>query len=767
MKLKRIRDVSNSFYFSFIKQHTTVPISLLKASTQQCIHYYFNMRYIKTVYSTVAFNCWILATILLCPLLSQAYNLDSLKVVLNRETKDKTMLSLIKHAANHSHKDMNLALAYLSVANDNALAAKNDKDLFDIERETGFLYEENNQLDNALTHFQKALNTAKKLNDQISMITIYTDLAIVNEKQGKYAIAKDYHIKSITVAKDENDLETVENAYHGLGSLYETVGDYDKAIEYYLQSLEIAENRKSESGVIITLQSLANTYNLTKNEKFALQTIEKAYQQAIDLNDQVLIANTSYDFGKILNDHGYLDEALEKQLGSLEIFQKIEDHIAIARGYVNVGEIYTKKKMYKEAKLYFLEAKKEKNYISTFDNTNLYHNLGILYQELNNIPKSNASFVKSLELSKKNDFKQLSLQNNYKLYQLYSNLGDHKKSLSHLETYIELNNYMLNQEKTKRILEMQFKFDVEKSEKEIQSLMLQQNKLLFLGSSLLFTFLTLFLIYVIKLKGNNNNMLLKKNEEIKNQNLRLEESNDVLKQFAYVAAHDLKEPLRNIGSFVSLIQKRFGGDFNEEANEYMNYVIKGVKRMNNLLGDLLRYSRITEQSAETELIKLDDILEEVSCNLRERIITSKAVIKTPPPLPAIRMSRIHLLQIFQNLISNALKFVEKDPVIVIDGNIKNDEFIISIQDNGIGIKKEYEHKIFNLFHQLNKRKQYEGTGIGLTICKNIVDKYNGKIWFESAEGKGTTFFISLPISVINKSEVSESEEVEFEVAAMM
>ena len=159
-------------------------------------------------------------------------------------------------------------------------------------------------------------------------------------------------------------------------------------------------------------------------------------------------------------------------------------------------------------------------------------------------------------------------------------------------------------------------------------------------------------------------------------------------------------------------------------------------------------------------------MEEVTCNLRERIITSHAVVKTPPPLPRIRMSRIHLVQIFQNLISNALKFVEKDPVIVIDGNVKDDVFIISIKDNGIGINKEYEHKIFNLFHQLNKRKHYEGTGIGLTICKNIVDKYNGKIWFESQQGKGTTFFISLPISVIHSTEedANDTQELKLELA---
>ncbi|MEM8908599.1 MAG: tetratricopeptide repeat protein, partial [Bacteroidota bacterium] len=677
-------------------------------------------------------------------------------------------LSLVKHATTHSHKDLNLALAYIGIAYDNAVKAGQFKDLFYIQRETGFLYEENNQLAKALSSFQDALKTAENLKNNILLLTIYTDLAIVHEKLGKYKIAKDFHLEAIELAKKEGDLETVENSYHGLGSLYETVGDYDQAFEYYLKSLSIAEDRKSESGVIITLQNISNTHSHTKNEKLALENIERAYRLSLALKDPVLTADVLYDYANILNTHGYFDQALDKQLASLKIYREIENKNAIARGLINIGDIYTNKKMYEEARKYFFECFQEKEYISTFDYAQLYNKLGNLYLNLNNTRESEKAFLKSLELSEQNEFKELSQKNNYSLYQIYLSKGQHKAALARLETSISLNDYILNEEKTKTLTELQFKFDVEKSEREIQSLMLRQNRILFLASSLLFICMIIFLIYVIRLKGNNNKTLKQKNKEIEKQNIRLEESNEVLKQFAYVAAHDLKEPLRNIGSFVSLIQKRFGHEFNEEANEYMGFVIKGVKRMNSLLGDLLQYSKITEQSAERELIHLEEILEEVSCNLREKIIRKEAVINLPPALPAIRMSRIHLVQIFQNLISNALKFVEGAPVITINGEVSDQAFLISVQDNGIGINKDYEHKIFNLFHQLNKRQQYGGTGIGLTICKNIVDKYDGKIWFESELNKGTTFFISLPIHIVSTENVTtQSSEMVLEIAEAM
>lgn len=693
-----------------------------------------------------------------------AMNMDSLKVSVARETKDQSFLSLIKLSNAHAHKDIDLALAYIGIAYDNALKGNQFKDLFYAQREAGFLYEDNNQLEKALSAYQGALATAKEFKNNMLLLTIYTDLAIVHEKLGKYKIAKDFHLEAIELAEKEGDLETFENSYHGIGSLYERVGDYDQAFEYYLKSLSIAEERKSESGVILTLQNISNTHSHTKNEKLALENIERAYRLSLNLDNPVLTADVLHDYAKILNTHGYYDKALEKQLASLKIYREIENKNAIARGLINIGDIYTNKKMYEEAKKYFFECFQEKEYISTNGFAQLYNKLGNLYLKLDNIKESEKAFLKSLEVSEQNDFKGLSQKTNYSLYSIYQGKGQHKAALKRLEEYTRLNDYILDEEKTKTLTELQFKFDVEKSEREIQSLMLRQNRILFLASSFFFICMIIFLIYFVRLKGNNNKMLKHKNEEINDQNIRLEESNEVLKQFAYVAAHDLKEPLRNIGSFVSLIQKRYGHQFNEEANEYMGFVIKGVKRMNSLLGDLLQYSKITEQSAEMELIKLEEVLEEVSCNLREKIIRKKAVIDIPKSMPSIRMSRIHLVQIFQNLIGNALKFVETDPQVEIKGVVENDCFIISVKDNGIGINKDYEDKVFNLFHQLNKRQQYGGTGIGLTICKNIVDKYDGKIWFESELKKGTTFFISLPISMVETEPTANTIEKVLEPA---
>lgn len=683
-------------------------------------------------------------------------NMDSLKTIILQKTQDKSTERLLRKAGKTSLKDFNLALAYISVAEDLAMRSGNHRDLYQINREKGFIYEENNHLLNALDSYQACLNTAIRMNDNVLKLTVYTDLAIVNEKLSKYAIAKDYHLKAIEMAEKEDDIETVENGYHGLGSLYETVGDYDQAIEYYLKSLNIAESRKSTEGVIITLQSIANTYQHINHKEKSLQTIERAYQLAVKLNDEKLIASTLFDFGRILTSFGHYEQALDKQKASLAIFQKSEDGVSISRGLISIGEIYTHQGLFNEAEQYFMKCFDYEKYLAAIEHARLYNRLGNLYLQQSKLDTAELAFKTSLKLSQKGDFRELTQQNNHDLYKIYAGNNNKDLALQHLETYLELNNYIRNEQRTDRITELQFKFDVEKNDKEYQALTLRQNRITFLSASILFVVLILFLIYMVRLKSKNNTTLRKKTEEIEAQNIRLAENNEVLSQFVYVAAHDLKEPLRNVGSFVSLIQRKYGKQFNEEANQYMGYVTSGVTRMNNLLGDLLEYSKITSSKAENARTILGDVLNEVTSNLQEKIISSQATITLPSEKIDLRISRVHLLQLMQNLVGNGLKFIPPGrlPVIEVTTKSTGNNFIISVSDNGIGINKDYAPKVYNLFHQLDKKAGYEGTGIGLTICKNIVDKYNGKIWFDSVLEKGTTFHLSFSSDIlIGKSNV--------------
>jgi PAS domain S-box-containing protein len=226
----------------------------------------------------------------------------------------------------------------------------------------------------------------------------------------------------------------------------------------------------------------------------------------------------------------------------------------------------------------------------------------------------------------------------------------------------------------------------------------------------------------------------------------LARSNAELEQFAYISSHDLQEPLRMITSYLQLLQRRYQGNLDDKADKYIHFAVDGASRMQNLIQDLLEYSRVTRISREFETTDCELILNKVLLNLTVVIKENKATV-SHGPLPEVMADSTQLVQIFQNLILNGIKFHrEEAPEIHISAEKIANEWSFSVQDNGIGIDPQYSKRIFEIFKRLNSRERYQGTGIGLAICKKIVEGHGGRIWVESELGKGSTFYFTLPIS---------------------
>jgi PAS domain S-box-containing protein len=224
----------------------------------------------------------------------------------------------------------------------------------------------------------------------------------------------------------------------------------------------------------------------------------------------------------------------------------------------------------------------------------------------------------------------------------------------------------------------------------------------------------------------------------------LDRSNKDLEQFASIASHDLQEPLRMIGSYTQLLAKRYEGQLDEKAKEYIAYVVEGAARMQRLVNDLLTYSRAGTRGNPLETSDSHIILVEAIENLAILIEESKAIV-TIDVLPIVSADASQLVQVFQNLLANAIKFRGKDiPRIHVCARDAGHEWVFSIRDNGIGIDRKYADKIFVIFQRLHAREEYPGTGIGLAVCKRIVERRGGRIWFESEIGKGSTFFFTIP-----------------------
>jgi len=223
----------------------------------------------------------------------------------------------------------------------------------------------------------------------------------------------------------------------------------------------------------------------------------------------------------------------------------------------------------------------------------------------------------------------------------------------------------------------------------------------------------------------------------------LERSNKELEQFAYVASHDLQEPLRMISSFTQLLDKRYKGKLDKDADEYIDYAVNSANRLQRMIQDLLSFSRVMTRGNPLKSTDANSALGEALANLQTAIQESGALV-TNDELPTVWADHSQLVQLFQNLIGNAIKFRrEESPRIHITAKKSAEEWEFAIRDNGIGIDKQYFERIFVIFQRLYPGSQYPGTGIGLALCNRIVQRHGGRIWLQSEQGKGATFYFTL------------------------
>jgi light-regulated signal transduction histidine kinase (bacteriophytochrome) len=225
----------------------------------------------------------------------------------------------------------------------------------------------------------------------------------------------------------------------------------------------------------------------------------------------------------------------------------------------------------------------------------------------------------------------------------------------------------------------------------------------------------------------------------------LARSNSELEQFAYVASHDLQEPLRMVASYTQLLSRRYKGKLDQDADEFISFAVDGARRMQELINDLLAYSRVGTRALQPERVDAKHVVDEVVRDLAPAIADNGARVSRDE-LPSLQADPTQLRQLFQNLIANGIKFRRptEPPRVHVSAKRDGRSWVFGVRDNGIGIEPQYVERIFVLFQRLHTRDEYPGTGIGLAICKKIVERHGGEMWVESEPGHGTTFWFSLP-----------------------
>ncbi len=523
----------------------------------------------------------------------------------------------------------------------------------------------------------------------------------------------------LQVAKTSGDVEKEVVALRNIAVVSGVKSNYKIGMQYFLEALDKCENIGYREMAVQIQINIGTLYAHLYNYDEAIKRYENVLGQHSDMLDPKTKTVVFNNLGNI-----YLTS--DQPETALDFFEKA-NHLAsqndfselLAYSVAQLGRTKIALDRFDEAKQYAETARLLFEQLSTVNGKQInLLNLARLAYEESNFDLSYEMAIQAAELSKqiKDDaseiraYKQLAL--------IFKVKGMFEQAFEYQERYLKIQEAFAKVQRTRHNLDMEIRHAIREQQKEIE-LLTKENEY--------------------------QSRLLQQGEQIARQNDELLRVNEDLRQFAYIASHDLKEPLRMIGSFTQLIHKIAKPHLAEKDQEYFKYVGEGVTRMNNLLDGLLRYSVINQTQEEVTDVQLNDIMAICMANLKIRIIETNSVIERGE-LPTLKGTQQLYVQLFQNLLANGIKFVPSgiNPYIKITAEETAEVHIINVTDNGIGISEENQSKIFEIFKRLHHQSEYEGTGIGLAICQKIAKRLGGSITVKSELGNGATFSLVLP-----------------------
>ena len=622
----------------------------------------------------------------------------------------------------------------------------------------------------ALYHFEIAYNIATTQKAALQIGASQLQIGLCHQRRNNYQKALKYYFAYIDLSKEQIELPEEAKVYSQISSIYRSLGDYDQAFKYQMLALSQHEIQNDSLGIANSFYNLGSIFYY-----------QDQYQSALDyyLNAKEIIdalKNDRFNFsclaalGSVYNKLGNYEMSLKCNQESLDLAKKLKYQTGIAYALGNIATNLTAKEDFVKAEQFLKESIAIKLEVEDkWGAIGTYIDFAKLYLKWDKPNQAIPKLKRSLEMAIEVDSKTRQPE----IYQLLAEVYDKKQepiiAYRYTKKYIALKDSLLNEKTVEKMSQTKRRYEVVKHEHEVHILkkeneLLGKNKKIqkqqfYIFAIASFAFLLFLWWYKNKLKLQNkvNGLLAEKyeilnakNEEIHIKNKQLEHSNEDLQQFAYVASHDLKEPLRMIGAYSNLLDKRYKAVLDDSGQEFLYYITDAVSRMGTLLDDLLDFSRAGTQATPTKMIPVENVLFLVESNLRHLLDDCKGtLIINIQDFPAIKAHQTQLLQLFQNLISNGLKFTVKDraPVVEVTCECKDGQYIFSIKDNGIGISEKNLEKVFEMFRRLHTREEYEGTGIGLATCKRIVSTWGGDIWVESVEGEGSTFLFTVPLSM--------------------
>lgn len=559
--------------------------------------------------------------------------------------------------------------------------------------------------------FDKELNLRKKVTDDKGAAAALNNLGAICFRQGKLEKALLYHQEALGLREKLNDRKGIVSSCINLGAVMYETGRTEESIQLYYKALTLEREDGEIKRMSISLQNIGLAYMRLGDHKYALENFKESLSIAQSNEDYSRSVQLMINLGALNMKMHKTTEARKYFLQCYELSKETDYRHGQLLALHNLAELNFDNGRYKDAVRQFSECAEiaeGSGYRS--EHISALLSIGRCRFQLNEPAAGLEHIQQALKLAKKASFKSLVCDCYEHLALIHERNGDFGKALEHYKKYVAIRDVLQEKEKQRAISELKTRYEVEKREKEFI-------------------------------------LLREKNEAISQYTKKLESSNNELRQFAHVASHDLREPLRMISSYLDLLIMTSEGQLNEEQKMFMKFAKDGALRMGRLISDLLSLARI-DFNPKLELVPLDEVLAEVKSNLSVLLKEKHARIYSPK-LPVIRGDRTQLGQLLQNLIGNGIKYNESaKPMIHLKYETGSLGLKLSVADNGIGIPAEFREIAFHIFRRLPTVKEYQGSGIGLSICKKIVEGLGGDISLSDNPGGGTVVFISLPVSVL-------------------
>lgn len=556
----------------------------------------------------------------------------------------------------------------------------------------------------ALSYTTEALQLAHQINHQQGIGDSSNLIGTIHWNQGNFEKAEVAFMEALAVREHIKDITGTAQSYNALGAIYLAYGVYAKSLDYFIKSLKMREEGGNKVELAKCCNNIGIVYEKLGDHDKSLQYHRRSLDIRKEINNKTGIAYSYSNTGNIFKIKGEYDTALSYYFKSLKVTQDLDDNYGMAHACSLIGEVYCTLGDNTQALQYLSKALNIQEKLGDKAGKAISLNrIGEVHTRKGKYEEAIDYYHRSLAITRRMNAHPL-LESVYKnLADAYAYTHDYKSAFEYHVLYCEARAALFNEEKTNAVAQVSSQYEYEKKNREIERLSSEQEL--------------------------------------------LREAKDELELFAGKVAHDLKEPLRMMSSFGGLLEERYYSNMDDVGKEYISIIKNSSVRMQALLSDLLEFALSGNETGDGKTTDLNDTLLIVKNNLRLCLKESKTKLIIND-LPTINASFSNMVQLFQNLIANAVKFKKEGlaPIIEIGYTERNKQYIIFVKDNGIGIADKYKEDIFQVFTRGgHDRKKYDGTGIGLATCKKIVKNLKGKIWVESQVGKGSTFYIALPM----------------------